>query len=126
MEYVIGILIDFWCKLKPNHPEGELVRTVDLFWRQNNYDPSITKMDHLIDQVSEKVINDYINKGCLVDIDADDRHHLQKYPRKHQYFERKRRMMNCPICDQPDSRGFYWIGANISQVVCMSKHPGSK
>ena len=51
MEEAIGTLMDFWHKVKPNYTEGELVRTVDLFWRQNNYDSSITKMDHLIDKM---------------------------------------------------------------------------
>ena len=54
MEEAIGTLMDFWHKVKPNYTEEELIRTMDLFWRQNDYDLSITKMDHLIDKMPER------------------------------------------------------------------------
>ena len=31
MEEAIGTLMDFRYKVKPNYPEGDLIRTVDLF-----------------------------------------------------------------------------------------------
>ena len=93
--------------LKPTYPEGDLVRVADLFWRRYDYDPPITEMDHRIDQVSEKIIKEYIDDGHLVNIDNDDRHHL-KYARKHQYFAKKGRMVKYPVCDKPDSHGYRW------------------
>ena len=51
-------------------------------------------MDHHIDKISEKFINKYIGDGRLVDINGDYRHHLQKYARKHQYFEQKGDIVN--------------------------------
>ena len=125
MEEAIVIVMDCWHKIKPNYPERQLIRTVDLFCRQNDNDPS-TKMEHQIDKMSEKVIIKYIEHGHLVGINADERHHLQKYARKHQYFEQKGDVVNCPICNQLDSRGSRWIAANNIKVVSMSKRPGSR
>ena len=99
---------------------------MDLFWRQNNYDPSITKMDHHIDKMSEKVINECINDGRLVGINAGDQQHPQKYARKNNYFEQKEDIVNCPICNQPNSRGACWMAADNIKVVSMPKHPGSR
>ena len=79
--------MDFRYKCKPSYPEGDLIRKEDLFWPQNNYDQPIIDMDHRIDKISEEVINRYLRKGLLVDIEDNDVHHLKNYARKHQYFE---------------------------------------
>ena len=34
-------------------------------------------------------------------------------------------MVNCPICDQPNSRGYRWREVNNIQVVHMSRRPGN-
>ena len=69
--------MDFRQILKPIYLEEDLVRKVDLFWLQNNYDPWITKMGHQIKQVSEKIINEYMDEGRLVNIDDYDQYHLK-------------------------------------------------
>ena len=48
MEESVETLMGFRDKVKPIYPEGELTRTVDVFWRQSSYDPPITKMDHAV------------------------------------------------------------------------------
>ena len=58
--------------------EEDLIRIAELFWLRNDYDVPVTEMDHRIDQVSEKIINEYMDDGYLVDIDSNDQHHLKK------------------------------------------------
>ena len=50
------------------YPEGVLVTEWDIFCRQHVYDPPVTKMDQLIDTVSEEVIKNYTNEKLIVNI----------------------------------------------------------
>ena len=70
--------MDLRYRLKPIYLEGDLVRVTNLFWLRNDYDPPITEMDDCINQVSEKIIKEYMDEEYLVNIDNDDRHHLKK------------------------------------------------
>ena len=35
-------------------------------------------------------------------------------------------MVNCPVCNQPASHGYWWRSASNIQEVCMYKQPGSE
>ena len=83
-------------------------------------------MDHHINKMSKKIIDKYIIAGRIVGTNADGRHYLQKYAMKHQYFGQKGDMMNCPMCNQPDSRGSRWMAANNITILSMSKRPRSR
>ena len=77
LKYITRTLLDLWYRLKPTYPEGDLIRVAELFLLRNDYDMSITEMDHHIDQVSEKIIKETMDDGYSVYIDTDDRHHLK-------------------------------------------------
>ena len=103
--FIVRTLLIVRYRLKPSYPKGDLVRVDKVFWPNNNYDVPITEMDHRIDQISDKIIKEYKNKGHLVDIDNDDLNHFKQYARKHQFFANKGRMVNCPACEDADSSG---------------------
>ena len=83
-------------------------------------------MDLISDHMSEKVMYRYIEKVRLVNINAEDQHHLKKYARKLQYFEQRGKLVNYPMCDQPNSRRFRQMVAINIKAVCTSKDPGNK
>ena len=43
-------------------------------------------MDRLIDEMSEQMIADYVDREIIKNVTADDRRHLQKFARKLQHF----------------------------------------
>ena len=43
------------------------------------YDQTFTIMECLIDKMSEQVIDDYVDRKLIKNIDKDDRHYLNKY-----------------------------------------------
>ena len=45
-----------------------MVKFLVLLWLQNDYDLPITRMDCLIDGISDKVIDNYVKRGLLEDI----------------------------------------------------------
>ena len=57
---------------KPSYPEGDLVRVYKVFRLNNKYEMPITKMDHRIDQGSDKIIKEYEDGGHPVNTDSDD------------------------------------------------------
>ena len=87
-----------------------------VFWLNNICEISITEIDHGIDQISNKIIKKYEDDGHLVNTDSDDRDCFKKYARKHQYSANRARMVNCPACDDADSRGYHWRRASNIQV----------
>ena len=90
------------------------------------YDLPFTRINRLIDEISEQVISDYVKRGLIENINEDGRSHLQKYARKPNHFYQQGKMFNCSRCDHPGSKGFRWrAGCNIP-TVCLSKRPGSR
>ena len=86
--------------LTPNYYlEGELVHLLDVLWPQYEYDQTFTRMDRLIDEVSEQVIEDCVDRKLIKDITADDRRYLKKFARKLQHFHQGRKIFNCPVCE---------------------------
>ena len=77
LRFMIRTLVKVRYRLKPTYPEGHLVRVVDLFWLNNNYDMPITEVYPRIDQVSDKTIKEYEDAGHLVDIDSNCRNLLK-------------------------------------------------
>ena len=55
--------------------EGELVHFLDLLWPQYEYDQNFTRMDCLIVEMSEQVIEECVDRELIKDIKADDRRH---------------------------------------------------
>ena len=55
---------------------------LDLLWPQYEYDQRFTKMDRLIDEMSEQVIDDCVKRKLIKDIKADERRYLKKFARK--------------------------------------------
>ena len=66
--------------------EVELVHYLDVFWPQHEHDQTFTRMDRLIDEMSEQMIADYVDREIIKNVTADDRRHLQKFARKLQHF----------------------------------------
>ena len=55
---------------------------LDVLWPQHEHDQTFTRMDWLIDDMSEEVIADYVCKELIKSVTADDRHPLKKFARK--------------------------------------------
>ena len=72
---------------------------LDVLWPQYEYDQTFTRMDRLIDEVSEQVIEDCVDRKLIKDITADDRRYLKKFARKLQHFHQGRKIFNCPVCE---------------------------
>ena len=66
--------------------EGELVHYLDVLWPQYGCDQTFPRMDRLIDEMSEQVIEDCVHRKFIKDIKADDIRHLKKFARKLQHF----------------------------------------
>ena len=89
LDFVIRTLLDVRYRLKPSYPEGEVVGSDEVFWLNNNHGVSITEMDHRLDHMADKVIEERKNQGNLVDIDEDDIDRFRQYARKHQFLANK-------------------------------------
>ena len=63
MEQAVDNLTYLQDNLELSHSEGGLVKFLDLLWLQNNYELPITRMDCLIDRMSEEIIDDYVERG---------------------------------------------------------------
>ena len=72
MNYLKIVLMQIRHLLRHEYPEGLLINECDIFCRQNAYDPPITKMDQLIDTMSEEVIKKYTNNTLIVNISEKD------------------------------------------------------
>ena len=64
-------------QIKTDLPGRTLIRVVELFWLNKNYDMPITEVYPRIDQVSDKTIKEYEDAGHLVDIDSNCRNLLK-------------------------------------------------
>ena len=53
---------------------------LDVLWPQYEYDQTFTRMDWLIDEMSEQVIEDYVDRELIKNITAGDRCHLKSLP----------------------------------------------
>ena len=82
--------------LKPSYLEGELVHFSDLLWIQYENDQTFSRMERLIDEMSEQVIDDYVGRKLIKNIDEDDRRHLKKYARKLQHSHQGGRGLTAP------------------------------
>ena len=99
---------------------------LDVLWPQHEPDQTFTRTDRLINEMSEQVIADYVDKEIIKNITADDRCHLKKFARKLQHFYQGRKLLNCPVYEHRHSKGFLWrAGCKIS-IICITKHPGSR
>ena len=63
--------------MKPSYFKGELVNFPDLLWFQYDYDLTFSRMKRLIEEISEQMINDYVKRKLIKNIDKDDRRHLK-------------------------------------------------
>ena len=70
--FIIRTLLKVRYRLKPTYLEGDLVSVDKVFWLNNKYEMPITKMDHRIDQGSDKIIKEYEDGGHPVNTDSDD------------------------------------------------------
>ena len=50
----------------------------------------------------------------------------QQYSRTILHFHQQGKMVNCLMCDHPDSKGFRWMAGCDIPTVCLSKRPGSR
>ena len=57
--------------------EGELVHYLDVFWPRHKHDQTFTRMDRLIDDMSEQVIEDYVGRELIKNVTADDMRYLK-------------------------------------------------
>ena len=62
MEQAVDDLTYLQDNLEPSYPEGGLVKILDLLSLQNDYELPITRMNRLIDNMSEEVIDDYVGR----------------------------------------------------------------
>ena len=63
--------------LKPSYLEGELVNFSDLSWIHYDYGLAFSRMERLIDKISEQVIDDYVDRKLTKNIDNDGRSYLK-------------------------------------------------
>ena len=75
-----------------------VVRADKVFWLNNNHAASITEMDHRLDSMTDKIIEECKKQGNIVDIDEDDVDRLRQYARKHQFLANKGKMAIFPAC----------------------------
>ena len=106
--------------------EGELVHYLDVLWPQCKYDQTFTRMDRLINEISEQVIENCVDRKLIKDIKVDDRRHIKKFARKLQHFYQGRKIFNCPVCEHRYSKGFLWRAGCKILTVCLTKHPESR
>ena len=55
----------------------KLVHYLDLLWPQHAHDQVFTRMDRLIDDMSEQVIEDYVGRELIKNVTADDMRYLK-------------------------------------------------
>ena len=86
-----------------------------MFWLNNNHDVTITEMDHRLDRMANKIIEECEKQGNFVGIDKDDVDHFKQYAsRKHYFLANKGQMVICPACEDANSSGCHWrIASNV-------------
>ena len=70
--------------------EGGLVHYSDVLWPQYEYYQTFTRIDRLIDEISEQVIEDCVDRKLIKDIKADERRHLKSSPGNFRFLSRKK------------------------------------
>ena len=115
LEFIIRTLLDLRYRLKPSYPEGEVVSADKVFLLNNNHDVPITEMDHRLDRMANKIIEECEKQGNFVGIDKDDVDHFKQYAsRKHYFLANKGQMVICPACEDANSSGCHWrIASNV-------------
>ena len=63
--------------MKPSYFKGELVNFSDLLWFQYDYDLTFSRMKRLIGEMTEQVINNYVKRKLIKNIDTAYRRHLK-------------------------------------------------
>ena len=79
---------------------------LDVLWAQHERDQTSTRMDRTVDEISEQVIADYVDKELIKNVTADDRCHLKKFARKFWHFYQGRKLLNYPVCEHRHSKDF--------------------
>ena len=97
-----------------------------MLWIQYDCDLTFSRIERLIDELSEQVIDDYVDRKLIKNIDEDDRSHLKKYARKLQHFFAGEKRFNCSMCEHPYSKGSRWRAGCKIPTVCLTKHAGSR
>ena len=88
--------------------------------------PALCRMERLIDEMPEQVIDEYVDRKLIKNIDEDNRRHLKKYARKLQHFHQGGKRIYCPMCKHLYSKGSCWRDGCKIQTICLAKHPGSR
>ena len=113
--------------MKPSYFKGELVNFPDLLWFQYDYDLTFSRMKRLIEEISEQMINDYVKRKLIKNIDKDDRRHLKNLQENFSTSIKEGRGLIAPLASIfTYSEGSRWRAGCKIPTICLTKRQGSR